>query len=151
MRCHHLLLGLALPLASIAAESGMPSRIEIISDAAHPVENIAVVQKKLSGGATIRYFTIDAQARLDETLSKDLPADPEQARVIALQRIQALDRPSLAKNLSESFEGLLRAQRYGIDRYPAVVFDEGKTVVYGVTDLQEAVRLYQQSMTRERK
>lgn len=148
-RCH-LLLGLVLPLASIAAESRMPSRIEIICDAAQPVENIAVVQKQLGSGATVRYFTIDAQVRLDEALSKDLPADPEQARTIALQRIQALDRPGLAKELSESVEGLLLAQRYGISRYPAVVFDEGKSVVYGVTDLREALRWYQQSTIQER-
>lgn len=148
-RCH-LLLGLALPLAASAVESGMPSRIDIISDAAHPVENIAVVQRQLGGRASISYFTIDAQARLDEALSKDLPADPEQARTIALKRIQALNRPGLAAELSKSFEGLLLARRYGIDRYPAVVFDEGKSVVYGVTDLREAVRLYQQSTTRER-
>ncbi len=145
-----LLLGLVLPLASIAAESRMPSRIEIICDAAQPVENIATVQKQLGNRASIRYFTIDAQARLDEALSKNLPADPEQARAIALKRIQAIDRPGLAKELSESFEGLLLAQRYGIDRYPAVVFDEGKTVVYGVTDLREAVLLYQQSPTQGR-
>jgi len=150
MKHHHLLLGLALPLASIAAESRVPSRIEIISDATHPVENIAVVQKRLGGGASIRYFTINAQARLDEALSKDLPADPALARAIALKRIQALDRPGLAKELSESFEGLLLAQRYGINRYPAVVFDEGKSVVYGVTDLREAVRLYQHSTIKAR-
>lgn len=146
-----LLLGLALPLGAIAAESGLPSRIEILSDATHPVENIAAVQKQLGSGTAIRYFTIDAQARLDEKLSQDLPADPEQARAIALKRIQALDRPGLARQLSEGFEGLLLAQRYGIDRYPAVVFDEGKSVVYGVTDLREVVRLYQQSTAKERK
>lgn len=150
MKRGHLLLGLVLPLASIAAESRMPSRIEIISDADHPVENIAVVQKQLGSGASIRYFTIDAQTRLDEALSKDLPADPEQARAIALKRIQALDRPRLAQQLSESFEGLLLARRHGISRYPAVVFDEGKSVVYGVTDLREAVRLYQQSTIKDR-
>lgn len=150
MKRGHLLLGLVLPLASIAAEPRMPNRIEIISDAAHPIENIAVVQKQLGSGASIRYFTIDAQARLDEALSKDLPADPEQARAIALKRIQALDRPGLAQELTESFEGLLLAQRYGVNRYPAIVFDEGKSVVYGVADLPEAVRLYQQSTIKDR-
>ena len=150
MRRRHLLLGLALPLVSIAVESRMPNRIEIISDAAHPVENIGVVQKQLGDKTSIRYFAIDAQTQLDETLSKDLSPDPEQARVIALQRIQTLDRSNLARKLSTSFEGLLLAQRYGIDRYPAVVFDEGQRVVYGVTDLREAMRWYQQSTIKER-
>ena len=39
--------------------------------------------------------------------------------------------------------GLLKAAEYGIDRYPAVVFD-GDAVVYGVTDLDEALRHYRE-------
>jgi integrating conjugative element protein (TIGR03757 family) len=150
MKRTHLLLGLMFPLASIAAEAPAPSRIDILSDAAHPVANVAAVQAQLGRATVIRYFAIDAQPRLEESLSKDLPANPEQARAIALQRIQALDRSTLEKELSESVEGLLLAQRYRITRYPAVVFDEGKSVVYGVTDLREAMRLYQQSVIRKR-
>ncbi len=37
--------------------------------------------------------------------------------------------------------GLLKAAEYGIDRYPAIVFD-GYAVVYGVTDIGEALRQY---------
>jgi integrating conjugative element protein (TIGR03757 family) len=33
--------------------------------------------------------------------------------------------------------------QYGIDRYPAIVFD-GHAVVYGVTDVQAATRIYEQ-------
>ncbi len=33
--------------------------------------------------------------------------------------------------------------QYGVDRYPAIVFD-GKAVVYGVTDVKAATRLYEQ-------
>lgn len=146
-----MLLGLVFPLASIAAEAPVPSRIDLLSDAAHPVANVSAVQAQLGRAVTIRYFTIDAQARLDKSLSKDLPANPEQARAIALQRIQALDRSKLEKELAESVQGLLLAQRYGITHYPAIVFDDGKSVVYGVTDLREALRLYQQSTAGQRK
>ena len=38
--------------------------------------------------------------------------------------------------------GLAKAVQYGIDRYPAVVFD-GRVVVYGVTDLVEALDRYE--------
>ena len=37
--------------------------------------------------------------------------------------------------------GLAKAVQYGIDRYPAIVFD-GRVVVYGVTDLVEALDRY---------
>lgn len=140
------LLGLALPLASIAAQP--PSQIDVFTDAAHPIENVAAVKQALGEKATVRTFHIDAQARLNETLSKNLPADRDKAKAIALERIQALNHTRLRQALTESFDGLMLAQRYGIDRYPAIVFDGGKRVVYGVVDLREALRLYRQSATR---
>jgi len=140
------LLGLALPLASFAAET--PSQVDVFTDAAHPIDNVAAVKQALGEQATVRTFHIDAQARLNETLSKDLPADRDKARAIALERIQALDPSRLGRALAETFDGLMLAQRYGIDRYPAVVFDGGERVVYGVVDLREALRLYRQSATR---
>jgi hypothetical protein len=39
--------------------------------------------------------------------------------------------------------GLVQAMQYGIDRYPAIVFD-GKAVVYGITDVRAATQRYQQ-------
>lgn len=139
------LLGLALPLASFAAET--PSQVDVFTDAAHPMENVAAVKQALGGQTTVRTFHIDAQARLNKTLSKDLPADRDKARAMALERIQALDQSHLRQALAESFDGLMLAQRYGIDRYPAIVFDGGKRVVYGVVNLREALRLYWQSAT----
>jgi integrating conjugative element protein (TIGR03757 family) len=38
--------------------------------------------------------------------------------------------------------GLAKAAQYGVDRYPAIVFD-GRAVVYGVTDLVDAVERYE--------
>jgi len=37
--------------------------------------------------------------------------------------------------------GLTKALQYGIDRFPAMVFD-GQCVVYGVTDLGQALHRY---------
>jgi integrating conjugative element protein (TIGR03757 family) len=136
------LLTLLMPIGAFAADSALPSRIEIFTTAAQPITNVAEIHKVLGGGTPIRYYTLDTQARLDEALSQDLPADPDKARAVALQRIQALDISQVKRELSESFEGLVLARRYGLDRYPAVVFDGGRRVVYGVTDLQEALRLY---------
>lgn len=139
------LLGLALPLTSFAAQP--PSQIDVFTDAAHPMENIAAVKQALGEQTTVRTFHIDAQTRLNESLSKDLPADRDKAKAIALERIQALNHTRLGQALAESFDGLMLAQRYGIDRYPAIVFDGGEGVVYGVVDLREALRLYRQSTT----
>ena len=46
-------------------------------------------------------------------------------------------------------KGLMRALQYGINRYPAIVFD-GQAVVYGVTDIETAARLYDHWMEQNR-
>ena len=38
---------------------------------------------------------------------------------------------------------LAKVMQYGLDRYPAIVFDS-QAVVFGITDLEQALRLYRQ-------
>ncbi len=119
-----------------------PSRIDVFTDSAHPVANVAEVERELGAGVPVRYFELDAQLRLEEALSEGLPADPDKARALALRRIRALARERIGPELSRAVEGAIQAREYGIDRYPAVVFDDGDGAVYGVTDLAAALRRY---------
>jgi integrating conjugative element protein (TIGR03757 family) len=61
-----------------------------------------------------------------------------QAQRLLEQRLQATD---LEAQALAAFGGLLRAARLGLDRLPAVVFDDA-AIVYGVTDLSEAAEQY---------
>ncbi|WP_268745429.1 TIGR03757 family integrating conjugative element protein [Methylomarinum vadi] len=70
----------------------------------------------------------------------DMPADPAQSKRIALDRIQHMDDQSKTK-MQMAAQGLAKAMQYGVDRYPAIVFD-GQAVVYGVTDVQSALAHY---------
>ena len=45
--------------------------------------------------------------------------------------------------------GLAKALHYGLDRHPAVVVDE-TVILYGVTDLGEAIRRYRDWQAAER-
>ena len=53
----------------------------------------------------------------------------------------------LSSELENAAKGLVQAMQYGIDRYPAIVFD-GVAVVYGVTDVIAATQIYQRWKTR---
>ena len=90
---------------------------------------------------TVTKYTVDGLARFESGLSEGLPQDPEAAKTEALRRVQQLDGARMvpAKNAAI---GLAKAVQYGVDRYPAVVFD-GRAVVYGVTDLVEAIDRYE--------
>lgn len=92
-------------------------------------------------GNELHVYELDGIRRIETELSKGLAADPVQSKRIALQRIQQLDEPIRAR-MKSTAEGLARAIQYGIERYPAIVFD-GQTVVYGVTDLTVALAHYQ--------
>ena len=85
-------------------------------------------------------YELDGIQRIEAKLSNGLTADPEQSKHIVLQRIQQLDEVSRAQ-MQHAAMGLAKAVQYGIDRYPAIVFD-GQVVVYGLTDLAVALQHY---------
>lgn len=107
--------------------------IEVFTDSMNPVAN---------GVDGITVYYIDRIDRLQKELSKDLPANPEAAKQAALHRFQRMDN-KLSHELENAANGLVQAMQYGIDRYPAIVFD-GNAVVYGITDVRAATQRYRQ-------
>ena len=95
----------------------------------------------VSGNDHTTVYVIDRIHRLQRELSDDLPADSESAKKLVLQRYQRMDM-QLSTELENAAKGLVQAMQYGIDRYPAIVFD-GQAVVYGLTDINAATQLYQ--------
>jgi len=93
-------------------------------------------------------YRLDRIDELQKALSHQLPSDPEQAKQLALRRFQRMDAP-LSHQLENAAMGLVLALQYGISRYPAIVFD-GQAVVYGVTDIETAARLYDHWMEQNR-
>lgn len=88
----------------------------------------------------IRIYMLDTADRLEVRLSENLPTDPELAYRQALDRLQKIPETDRAR-LQQAAVGLARAAHYGIDRYPAMVFN-GHAVVYGLTDLTAALAHY---------
>jgi len=129
-----LTLGGALmsPVTLTADEARDPASIEVFTTSDRPTGDA-------NTGATI--FEIDGLAILDRELSQNLPADPEEAKRLALQRISELG-DDLRTRAEQAVEGLNRAHRYEIKKVPAVVFDGGQSVVYGLTDLNQAIEIY---------
>lgn len=124
--------------ADQAAGAQEPRLIEVITDRAHPVTGVESRSDRLN----VQVFDLDAPARLEAQLSEGLPNDPTTAARLARQRLEHLGRQRLATQFASAYAGLLKALAYGIERYPAVVFDGGDSVVYGVTDLDQALGYY---------
>ena len=132
------LLG-AAGLLALAPASATAPQVEVFV-APHQVERITGedVLERAWPGVRIAIFDLGAPQRFEDRLSAGLPDDPVRAQRLLEQRLQDAD---LKAQALAAFAGLLRAARLGLDRLPAVVFDDA-TIVYGVTDLSEAAKQY---------
>jgi len=124
-----------------AHELNSPHIIEVFTTAKYPIID---ADAKGAGshlqGLEITVYEIDGITSVERDLSHNLPAEPKQSKQIALHRIQDLDEQTRERMQSVA-TALAKAMQYGVERYPAVVFD-GEAVVYGVTDLTVALEHY---------
>ena len=103
-------------------------------------ETPSLVKSKGVSEIELQIYQLDGIQRFETKLSSNLPTDPDRSKQIALQRIQQLDKQAIAA-VQNAAVGLAKAMQYGVDRYPAIVFDS-EAVVYGLTDLSSALDQY---------
>lgn len=94
---------------------------------AHSAEAFAVV---------IESVNLDGHKNLEQFLSKNLPQDIKAAELEANRRLETMD----ALEIQNAFSGMSIATRFDIKKAPAFVFDEGRAVIYGLTDARKALK-----------
>lgn len=122
---------------------GHPRLVEMFTTADSPVNGETALDTQ-PGYREIEFciYALEGIQRIEMKLSKGLTADPKQSKRVVLQRFQQLQEGDRAQ-LQRTAMGLAKAMQYGVDRYPAIVFD-GEVVIYGVTDIREALHRYKQ-------
>ena len=90
----------------------------------------------------LQVYEIDGIQQFEEQVSRGLSEDANTAKLQAIKRTTQLDEGQ-KQQVERAAVVLSKAMQYGIDRYPAIVFD-GEAVVYGLTDLTEAIHRYRQ-------
>lgn len=116
-------------LAFLFITAGAQAGTVIYTDHAHPVTG------DVSPDVTVT--ELDAPDRLQAQLFGPLSAKPAQAE---LQARAIIASPAFSQNqqaLAASYAGVAHAWSLGLEKYPAVVFDD-KWVVYGTTDVAAA-------------
>lgn len=121
----------------------MPTQIEAFTNSRYPITNAT------EPDVPVQIHDLDAPARLEEKLSLGLPSDPKQAKAAALKHLEALGADRLAKMVNQAYEGTTQAMNYELVKVPAVVFDNGTSVIYGITDIDDAIKRYQAWYQRE--
>jgi len=137
---------IVLALFAGVAQAGRPVEVhphllEIFTTTDAPISGEAGVNRQgLRGRKEFHVYELDGIRRIEAKLSEGLPADPEQSKRIVLQRFQQLSEEDRTR-MQRAAMGLASAMQYGVDRYPAIVFD-GQAVVYGVIDVQTVLAYY---------
>jgi len=136
-------VGLFVFVTADARSAETPTRLEVFVTADTRMSEEADIESPtIDGRIDVQFYEIDAIRHVESELSKDLVPDPEQSRRIVLRRIQQLPDTDRAR-MQSAATGLAKSLYYGIDRYPAIVLDR-EFVIYGVTDIREALHRYQQ-------
>jgi len=109
--------------------------VEVFTDPAlFPVTNADI-------GLPVEVHDLSAMNRLMAAMGQGLPGnDPAQAKTLVTAR---LARPDIRQEITLGLAASARASQYGLSKIPAIVFDHGTAVAYGLTDVSQAVRLYQ--------
>jgi len=129
--------GLWLCLASSASADPAEhhNTITVVHDHAHPVVNIS---------ANTRVIALDAPDAILHEVSAGLPADSQQASLIAKERLN----DSVHRKLHDALQGVVDAWALGVQKIPAVVVDQ-KYVVYGEADVSKALGIIRQYREQE--
>lgn len=128
-----VLLGL---LASIAwAQSSTPSRvIEVFTDSPALIYPVT--------GAEVIHYDLSESDRLKRSALPVLPPNQEKAMRIIKAFFNSPEGQAFQRNMRVALEGKRKMIQYQLQKIPAIVFDQGKYAVYGMTDVHEATRLY---------
>ncbi|MCP4995483.1 MAG: TIGR03757 family integrating conjugative element protein [Gammaproteobacteria bacterium] len=130
-------------LHASSTQTPIPAQIEVFTNSRYQITNTTTTE------VLVQIHDLDAPAGLEEKLSAGLPSDPEQAKAIALKRLEALGAGQLAEMVNQAYAGTTQAMTYELVKIPAVVFDNGTSVIYGITDIDDAIRRYQAWRQRE--
>lgn len=139
------LIGLILLSFTACAMAASPTNtIYYLGINGHKIVNDSYAR---SAGYELKQYNMDEHLNLEQRLSEGLPQnDIELAEKIANERLEKLDWSILQK----AFQGLALASAWNIKKLPAFVFGDGKFVIYGITDTQEAINRWEQYRSRDR-
>lgn len=94
--------------------------------------------------ATIRLHNLNSPNEINRQLPRFAGA-PAQAEKAAGNWVQSDEGKAFTEALRAAYNAHMLARKYKLKKAPAIVFDSGKYVVYGSTDIRHALLLYRQA------
>lgn len=150
-----LLCGLALSVAAqaqvgpqargkpAATTNGGITSVEVFANSA-----MNVVTPTADAPYMVKVYRVDGLAQIEAALNRGIPNNEAQAQAY-FEAQQADIKKRYAAQAANAANGITRALHYKVDRIPAVVINQ-RSVVYGVTNVEQAVALYLDARERGR-
>ena len=143
MRVYLQLFALMVCLAMVSlAQADEPAaphdlpRIVYIGTNDSPVENPSAASRAAFDLST---YNLDAQRNLENHLAADLPSDMTAAEALVQQRFDDLS----TEEVRAIFQAVVLVSQWDIRKVPAFVFGDGEAVIYGLTDVGDALDHWQ--------
>jgi integrating conjugative element protein (TIGR03757 family) len=99
---------------------------------------------KISNNWSIKYYLIDSGRDFEKKISTGLSGNKIEAEKQIKQRFKKYKNSWVAE-AKTSWQGAINAQALNIEKVPAITFDQGKTVIYGVVNLAKALKIYKRA------
>lgn len=115
--------------------------IEVVTSDLFPVTNLHVLQGQ---GFSVKVYNLDDGKRLVAQIGANLPNNQNAAKSALQQRFKKMGKEQVKAKFIQAYQVVTLSTKYGLSRYPAVVFNHGESVIYGETNLIQALRHYQQ-------
>ncbi|PUA30392.1 MAG: integrating conjugative element protein [Cellvibrio sp. 79] len=123
-----------LLLFSISNIGHAQTQIEVFTDTPTALGNVS--------GIEVIHYDLSIPERIKEKYLPALPGDIDRAKKIMKTYLASVQGMEFQKAIREAYRGHEKMVQYQLEKIPAVVFNQGQYVVYGITDIQRALALY---------
>lgn len=93
-------------------------------------------------GIDVIHYDLSAPEKVKSKYLPALPGDVGLASQIMKNYLASPQGQEFKAVIREAYRGHEKMVRYQLEKIPAVVFEQGHYVVYGITDVQKALALY---------
>lgn len=116
------------------------SLIEVFTN--DPFETMGQIKNRDGRGVEVVAYDLSAPKRFNKHLSKGLKSKGViEAKKHVIAKIQELPNSYLDAHVMLPYKGVLKAMEYELTKIPAIVFNNGESVIYGVTDIKKAMNI----------
>ncbi len=113
-------------------------------------EHLFTQAYKLSSHWSIKHYHIDGGRDFESKISQGLSNNRSTAQKQIRQRFSKY-KTSWVTQAKSAWQGAINAQSLNIEKVPAITFDKGKTLIYGVTDLSKALNIHRKETSKQTK